>query len=407
MSQHPHTRTALVIGGGIAGACTAIALHRAGIEATVYEAYDSSADGVGGSLSLAPNGLGALDTLGVGDAVRAIGSPVPAIVLRSWNGRQLAEFGTPAGIAPMRLVWRADLNRALHDHALRQGAAFAHGKRFVRAEESGTGVTAHFADGSSAGADLLIGADGIRSTVRTAIDPDAPQPQYAGLVSFGARVSGSALAPTNGKFLMSFGKRAFLGWHVDNDGTAVWFANLPRPAPGPSTAEMRATSPAQWLDILADAFAEDRNPALELLHGTDPEALLIPGAMESMPRVPVWHRGRMVLLGDAAHAASSSSGQGASLAAESAVQLARCLRDLPPEQALTAYEELRRPRVERIIKAAARTNSDKAAGPVGRVLRDALMPLAMKLVKPEKTAWQYDYRIDWSEPVAALSRTRG
>ncbi|MET7763267.1 hypothetical protein ABZS71_15015 [Streptomyces sp. NPDC005393] len=78
--------------------------------------------------------------------------------------------------------------------------------------------------------------------------------------------------------------------------------------------------------------------------------------------------------------ASSSSGQGASLAAESAVQLARCLRDAPYERAFARYEELRRPRVERIIANAARTNSDKAAGPVGRVVRDLLMPVAMKLV---------------------------
>jgi 2-polyprenyl-6-methoxyphenol hydroxylase-like FAD-dependent oxidoreductase len=108
----------------------------------------------------------------------------------------------------------------------------------------------------------------------------------------------------------------------------------------------------------------------------------------------------VVLVGDSAHATSPSSGQGASLAIESAVQLARCLRDLPLEQALTAYDGLRRARVEKVIANAARTNSDKAAGPVARVLRDLFLPVAMKLLaKPERMAWQYGYRIDWDAPV--------
>src|SRR5262249_16164571 len=128
--------------------------------------------------------------------------------------------------------------------------------------------------------------------------------------------------------------------------------------------------------------------------------LLVVGPMEDIPTVPTWSNGRMVLIGDAAHATSPSSGQGASLAIESAVQLARCLRDLPYGQAFAAYEQLPRARVEKIIAMAARTNSDKAAGPVARVLRDLLLPVAMKLLaKPEKMAWQYDHRIDWDAPV--------
>jgi 2-polyprenyl-6-methoxyphenol hydroxylase-like FAD-dependent oxidoreductase len=111
----------------------------------------------------------------------------------------------------------------------------------------------------------------------------------------------------------------------------------------------------------------------------------------------------MTLIGDAAHAASSSSGQGASIAAESAVELARCMRDLPYDQAFAAYEQLRRPRVERIIKLGARTNSNKTAGPVGRVLRDLVMPATMKLINPEKMAWQFDHHIDWDAKAAPLT----
>ncbi|MEV5721397.1 NAD(P)/FAD-dependent oxidoreductase [Amycolatopsis mediterranei] len=391
----PNTRTALIVGGGIAGPIAAMALSRAGIEATVHEAHDSRADGVGGGMSIAPNGLNALDTIGAGEVMRNIGTPMTSIVLQSWTGRPLGGFGVPPGLPAMQFVKRADLYASLYDEAARRGIRIRHGNRVVGVEESGDGVTAHFADGTSADADILIGADGIRSTVRSLIDPAAPQPHYGGLVSFGALVKDTGLASTRGKMFMSFGKRAFFGYQVFDDGSGAWFVNLPHPEPM-TQAEARARGAGPWLRELAQAFTTDRTPAADMISRTDPADLLVTGPVESLPNVPSWSRGRMVLIGDAAHAASSSSGQGASLAIESAVQLARCLRDLPHEQAFARYEELRRPRVERIIAAAARTNSNKAAGPVARMLRDLVLPVAMKLVKPEKSAWQFDYRIDWS-----------
>jgi 2-polyprenyl-6-methoxyphenol hydroxylase-like FAD-dependent oxidoreductase len=119
--------------------------------------------------------------------------------------------------------------------------------------------------------------------------------------------------------------------------------------------------------------------------------------------VPVWHRGRVVLTGDAAHATSPSSGQGASLAIESAVELARCLRDLPIPEAFGAYEGLRRTRVERVIAQTARVNNDKAAGPIARIIRDLTFPIAMKtFYSPEKMmGWMHRHAIDWSEPALA------
>ena len=105
-----------------------------------------------------------------------------------------------------------------------------------------------------------------------------------------------------------------------------------------------------------------------------------------------------------AHATSPSSGQGASQAIESSIELARCLRDLPsPTQAFAAFESLRRARVEKIIAAGARTNNSKAAGPVGRLARDIMMPLALKtFMTPEKMfGWIQTHRIDWNANVAA------
>ncbi|MFG1811891.1 FAD-dependent oxidoreductase [Streptomyces sp. NPDC049040] len=391
-------RTALVIGGGIAGPVAAMALRQAGIEVTVHEAYEGTAGAVGAGMSLAPNGMDALDVIGLGDLVRPIGVPMTGIEMQDWAGRRLGEFGNPPGVPPMQLLWRADLYRVLYAEADRRGIRIEHGRRLVSAEEGPDGVTAHFADGSTATADVLIGADGIRSTVRTLVDPDAPGPAHAGLISFGAKVRDSGLPGTGGRMPMSFGKQAFLGYQVHDDSSALWFVNLPHREPL-SAAEARKTPAADWLALLRPKFAGDRTPAQQLIDRTDPADLMIVGSVENMPKVPHWSRGRMVLIGDAAHAPSSSSGQGAALAIESAIELARCLRDLPYPEAFAAYEGLRRPRVEKIIAATTRKNSAKAAGPVGRVVNAWMLRIFARLVKPERMAWMFAHRIDWDATV--------
>lgn len=308
MTRTGKARTALIIGGGIAGPVAAMALHRAGIEAAVYEAYDSTADGAGGGMTIAPNGQNALDAIGAGDLVRAIGTPVTAMGLRSWTGKDLAQFAPPSRLPSLQFVWRADLYRAIYDEAERRSVPIHHGKRLTDTTDTDSGVTAHFADGTQASADILIGADGIRSTVRPLIDPVAPQPNYAGLVCFGARMHQSGLPSTNGVMYMCFGKRAFFGYQVFDDSSAVWFVNLPHVLPM-TVAEAQAIGTKEWMRTLQTAFADDRTPALEMISRTDPRQLLITGPMENMPRVPTWTRDRMTLIGDAAHAASSSSGR--------------------------------------------------------------------------------------------------
>ena len=109
----------------------------------------------------------------------------------------------------------------------------------------------------------------------------------------------------------------------------------------------------------------------------------------------------MGVIGDAAHAPSPTSGQGASMAIEDAVVLAKCLRDLSdPSAAFDAFEQLRRRRVQRIVAYGARGSSNKTVGSAGRVLRDLLLPLVFKyLVTERSVAWMYDHHVEWSRPI--------
>ena len=393
---------ALIIGAGIAGPVAALALRKAGIDSTIYEAYATTAEGIGGVLMVAPNGLNALRIIGANEAVRAIGQPIPRMVIANGRGKRFGEFTGLPDVPPSLVMWRSELYRVLHDHALAHGIRIEYGKRLVGAVDTPTGITARFTDGSTARADVLIGADGIRSTVRTLIDPDAPGPQYIGLLGFGGYAVDSGVRGQPGAMHFVFGKRAFLGYWTVPDGRIMWFSNLPRKEPMTMT-QAREVPTADWLRVLREVYADDV-PGRELLEHSSADQLFVVGAGEILPKVPHWHRGRMVLVGDSAHAPSSSSGQGASLSAESAIQLARCLRDLPDvPTAFAAYERLRRPRVEKVAADAAKTNNNKASGPVAKALMSFLMPIAMKtFLKPEKMFGSlHRYLVDWDEVVTS------
>jgi 2-polyprenyl-6-methoxyphenol hydroxylase-like FAD-dependent oxidoreductase len=369
---------------------TALALAKAGIQAIVYEAHASAADGVGAMLSLAPNGLDALQIIGADKAVQAIGQPVPGVVMADGSGNRLAEFDGFPSLPATHAIARADLFRALADHATAEGAAIEYGKRLITAEELHDGVTATFSDGTTATADVLIGADGIRSTVRTLIDPDAPSPEYGGVLSFGGYATGSGVQAEPGTMYFAFG-RTFIGYWRLPDDRICWFAGLPRTAPLASSEVARIPA-ADWLAQLRDLYL-GHVPGETLLAHTDPRDMMSVGPMERMPPVPHWHRGRMVLVGDSAHAPSSSSGQGASLAIESAIELARCLRDLPtPAAAFTAYEHLRRSRVEMISGDAAAKNKAKA----GQAGDKPAMPTPEQMFAPV-----HRHHIDWDQTVVA------
>ena len=386
--------TAIVIGGGIAGPVAATALQQAGISATVYEAYPAVSDGIGGDLALAANGMRALGIIGVDDAVRAIALPITGQIM-SVNGRGLELPGLD-GEEPMQMVGRGALQRVLRDRAVEAGVELHYDKRLVTVENTATGVRASFSDGTTATADVLLGADGVRSTVRTLIDPAAPGAGYTGLLGFQGSAE-LALDLDPGVMTFAFGKRAYYLYWRTGDGRVTWGANLPSKQ-YLSTTDARKIPAADWLTTLRETYADD-TPGDKLANVTTEDALQVLGAIHIMPPVPHWHRDRMVLVGDAVHAPSNSTGQGASLAIESAIQLARCLRDLPdPVSAFAAYEGLRRQRVEKITRRGARTNSAKTPGPVGRRFMQTAMPLVFKVMNFEKTIGpEQRYTIDWDE----------
>jgi FAD-dependent urate hydroxylase len=395
-------KKALVIGGGVAGPVAAMALQRAGIDSVVYEAYASGADDAGAFLTFASNGLDALRTIDANHLVLAEGFPTPRMEIQSGTGKHLGNApngGTLPDGTVSQTLRRADLYRALRDEAVRRGARVEYGKRLVDAEITPDGVLALFEDGTKAEGDLLIGADGIHSRTRRIIDPSATGARYIPVLNIGGYASDVRVPAHPGTFRMIFGKRAFFGYAVHPSGEVWWFANPPC-TEEPTSAELAAISTEQWRKMLTNLFAEDDTPAVDIIRATP--GRLAGWATYDLPSVPTWRRGPMIIIGDAAHATAPSSGQGASMAIEDAVVLARCLRDLPDtREAFATYEKLRRKRVERIVAHGARTSNSKAAGPVARVLRDLMMPLILKRVASgESLAWMHAYHIDWDAKVA-------
>ena len=346
-------RTAIVIGGGIAGPATAMALAKAGIEATVYEARPDGADGGGVMLTLAVNGIDALRAIDASSAAAAVaaGFPTPQITLRTHTGKRLGVTSTGGTLA----------------------------------------------DGTDAEADILVGCDGVHSTVRRLIDPAAPAPSYAGLLNTGGYASGVRVSAAPGSYEMIFGKRAFFGYATAPGGQVWWFANIPQRRE-PKRGEAEAVTAAQWRQRFAEIYAADAGPALELIAATPGFAPMTP--IHTIPRLRSWHTDRMIAVGDAAHAPSPTSGQGASLSLEDAVLLATSLRDIQPAAAAFAhFEAVRRPRVEKIIKAAARINNNKAPGPAGRLVRDLVLPVILRATANAKSAREvYEYHVGWNEP---------
>jgi 2-polyprenyl-6-methoxyphenol hydroxylase-like FAD-dependent oxidoreductase len=332
-------REAIIVGGGIGGLCAALALRRAGVAATVYEAAPGPRT-EGAALSLWPNAIRALDRLGVGAAVRALGVPDPyGGRIATPRGRTLAAASAESIAArfgaPVLVVGRAELGAALA--AALPAGAIRYGLPLDAYSWHGAGpVIARFVGGERVRADLLVGADGLGSTVRRLLHPQVA-PRYAGYTAWRAVVPfDHARVPLWGEV---WGRGARFGLAPVGRDRVYYFATRDAP-PGTD----RASTPAGRHTELLRHFGTWVAPIPALLAATDPAAILQDDIMD-LPSLPRWGAGPVTLLGDAAHAMTPNLGQGGCQAIEDAVQLGVCLREASGvSAALRAYEAARRPR---------------------------------------------------------------
>lgn len=384
---------ALVIGGGLAGPVLAMFLQRAGVEAIVYEGRPEPLDHLGAFLGLAPNGRDVLGTLGIREDIEALGLPSPRIGFLNHKGKEL-------GVNPQPVVTfkRGTLSMGLRAAALSRGIEIQWNKRLTSLDQPGDKVVARFADGTTAEADLLIGCDGINSDVRRNIMPEAPAPEFTGLIGSGAYARIPGLTSTGGTMYMTFCLNGFFGYQVTDDGETYWFENFHqhhRPRQGELTGDHEA-----WRRKLLDLHRPDHHPITDIIAGTEMD--IVRYAVEEMPMLPTWYSGRVVLVGDSAHATGPHSGQGGSLAFEDSIVLAKCLRDLPNiEHAFAAYQRIRKERVDHVVKETRRTGDQKTPpGFMGRLIRDVMLPIFLKKGVDTATSIHH-HHITWDEPVTA------
>jgi 2-polyprenyl-6-methoxyphenol hydroxylase-like FAD-dependent oxidoreductase len=354
----------LIIGGGIAGLATALAATKAGLDATVYEAHPRADTDIGAFLTLASNGMLALAQIDAAESVARVGFDLTAMRVLSDTGTELA--AVPLGdhsdpLARYRCLRRADLSAALRAEAASRGITVRHGKRLATRTEDGTGITAHFTDGDTARGDLLIGADGLNSTVRTLLDPTAPTPRYAGQRVFYGYSTDARPPHVPARIEMLRGSTAAFGYTVSPDGETYWFARVPDREL--SAQEIIDGTADRWREMLVAVLRKDITPAAGIVAATG-EQLMATNARD-LPVGMRWHRGRTLLIGDAAHAASPATGQGAAMALEDAVVLAKALRDNGTMAAAwQVYDRLRRSRVEGNIVNSARLTANLPTGQV-------------------------------------------
>ncbi|MGD0700359.1 MAG: FAD-dependent monooxygenase [Trebonia sp.] len=374
------TRVA-IIGGGIGGLTAAIALSRAGADVSVYEAAAELRE-IGAGVALHPNAMRVLRAIGVEDAVRKVaGRSEWAVTRNGVTGRVISKTsrGQQAALQGIEgaTVHRADLLDVLAA-AVPPDVGVSLGKRCVSVDAYGEVALARFADGSSAEADVIIGADGIHSVVRTALfGPGAPR--FTGKICYrsvipAAAVRGTPLAADNGQWLGPHGTIVLyplrgeelinVVCHYDDESYRheSWVAQCER-------SEVLERY-AGWHESLLRLFEAGDTWYKWALYDRDP--------------IPAWTRGRVSLLGDAAHPMLPYLGQGACQAIEDGAVLATALSapgaDIDPVQALDRYERTRRPRASRVVLTAReRGLSNHLASPLAALRRDLVIAVRKRL----------------------------
>lgn len=342
-----------IVGAGIGGLTAAIALHRAGHDVTVFE----QAKGffrVGADINLTPNAVGALDGLGknVSEAVRRTAARPTHRLSRTWDtGEETSRLvmGNEAEEkygSPQLTIHRADLLAALADEFPIERVLFD--KRAEAITQDDKGVDATFTDGSRYHVDVLIGADGIHSAVRTAMF-GKENPRFTGVVAFRAVVPASKVAhlPNLQAFTKWWGpnpQSQIVTFPLNRGEDIFIFATI-----GQESWHLESWTTPGKVSELKELYAGFHQDARALLDACDE---VLKSALYERDPLPTWTKGRMTLLGDACHPMLPFMAQGAGMAIEDAVVLGRALAGVKAvaevPAALKRYEEARIERTSKI-----------------------------------------------------------
>jgi 2-polyprenyl-6-methoxyphenol hydroxylase-like FAD-dependent oxidoreductase len=400
-----HPKCILIIGGGVAGPVLALFLKQAGFCVHIFEAASGPSDN-GGGLGLAPNGMNVLAAAGMAEAVRDAGVTAHEWCFENQYGKRLActpgdgdgaRYGQP-GV----MITRPALHCVLVEGAIREGISVSYGMRLVAIEDRpGRPVVAIFADGSRVEADLIVGADGIRSQVRQAIMPDAPKPVYSGLAAPGGISpcidDPATVTPrSNQRVHFIFGQNGFFGYFniVTPDGPkTMWWSTAS--APLESREKLARTTKADVQQRVLALHGDWAQPIPQLVQ-TAEEVLTI--NIHDIPSLPSWSAGRTVLIGDAAHAVAPHSGQGASMALEDAQYLAKLLRESNGqsiEETLRAFEEHRRPRTDKVIAMGRRNGKRKERmSAFAFWMQQQMIRIFVPLTRSKRQDWLLSYKVE-------------
>ena len=342
--------TVLLIGGGIAGLTAAIALRKHGIDSLVFEkADDLRKTQLGSGLSLGYNVSRTFKHLDLLDEMLEVSAPVTHFEFYSEKGKHLGSTPELEGEI-LRGVIRPTFHQFLVETLGEENVQL--GSKLTRFEQDGEGVTAHFADGRTARGDVLVGADGLHSTVRSQLLGEE-EPRYAGYVTRRGVVESETAE--DGVMLTILGRGERFKAYPVAKGKVYWTASTNEP-PG------QKETPDVIKRTVLERFAGWPEPVEALVQSTDDAQTFIGDTYDRDP-VERWGEGRVTLLGDAAHPMTWNRGQGASQGIEGAARLAKELaqsRD-DPVAGLRAWEAERIPNANRVVRSARKVGDTEQA----------------------------------------------